>query len=370
MRPLTYLTFDSLQEGVGASQALSYVLKIAQNREVRVISFEKDAPPSTLLETMANNGVTWTPLDFGRFGALGGVSRIYRMSRKIDRKTIVHARGNLSAISALIRLPHRWLWDCRSMHSDQRLSLSKAKNKKLVYVVMRIIELLLAKFSSKIIVITNSVKSEFVSRYKIPMNKMQMISTCADIEKFKKTDFPSLDEIRILLSGTFSPAYDLIQINKIIYEMRKRSPVHVTVAASLGATASWADIPYDEYLSVPHDKMPDLIAKSHFGFSIWHNDLGVCLKSVASTKTAEFLSMGRPVFINSRQGDFKELFDNYEIGVVTDASDDKSVKKYVDEMLVLLKNAETNEKCRRLAADNFSLEEGVAKLLEMYKELD
>jgi glycosyltransferase involved in cell wall biosynthesis len=152
--------------------------------------------------------------------------------------------------------------------------------------------------------------------------------------------------------------------------MRKRSPVHVTVAASLGATASWADIPYDEYLSVPHDKMPDLIAKSHFGFSIWHNDLGVCLKSVASTKTAEFLSMGRPVFINSRQGDFKELFDNYEIGVVTDASDDKSVKKYVDEMLVLLKNAETNEKCRRLAADNFSLEEGVAKLLEMYKELD
>lgn len=370
MRPLTYLTFDSLQEGVGASQALSYVLKISRNREVRVISFEKKAPSSSLLETMANNKVTWTPLDFGRFGVLGGISRVSRMARRIDRKTIVHARGNLSAISALIRLPHRWIWDCRSMHSDQRLSLSKAKNRRLVYVVMRIIEMLLAKYSSKIIVITNSVKSEFVLRYKIPIEKMQMISTCADIEKFKKSDFPNLDKIRILLSGTFSPAYDLIQINKIIYEMRKRSPVHVTVAASLGATASWADIPYDEYLSVPHDEMPSLIAKSHFGFSIWHNDLGVCLKSVASTKTAEFLSMGRPVFINSKQGDFRDLFGMYEIGVVTDASDDESVKKYVDEMLALLKNPETGEKCHRLAADHFSLADGVNKLLEVYKELD
>jgi len=362
MRPLTYLTFDSLQEGVGASQALSYVLKIAQNRQVRVISFEKKAPSSSLLETMANNKVTWTPLDFGRFGVLGGISRISRMSRRIDRKTIVHARGNLSAISALVRSPHRWIWDCRSMHSDQRLSLSKAKKRRLVYVVMRIIEMLLAKYSSRIIVITNSVKSEFVSRYRIPIEKMQMISTCADIEKFKKTDFPSLDEIRILLSGTFSPAYDLIQINKIIYEMRKRSPVHVT--------ASWVDIPYDEFLSVPHDEMPNLIAKSHCGFSIWHNDLGVCLKSVASTKTAEFLSMGRPVFINSKQGDFKELFGIYEIGVVTDASDDESVKNYVDEMLALLNNAETIEKCHRLAEDNFSLADGVFKLLEIYKEFD
>jgi glycosyltransferase involved in cell wall biosynthesis len=80
--------------------------------------------------------------------------------------------------------------------------------------------------------------------------------------------------------------------------------------------------------------------------------------------------MGRPVFINSKQGDFKDLFDFYGIGVVTDESDDESVKIYVDEMFSLLASSDTIEKCHRLAADNFSLEDGVIKLLKIYKELD
>jgi glycosyltransferase involved in cell wall biosynthesis len=235
---------------------------------------------------------------------------------------------------------------------------------------MRVLELMLAKFSSRIIVITDAVKTEFVSRYRIPIGKMEMISTCADITKFTKNKLPELEPVRILLSGTFGPAYDLILTNKIIIELRKRLPVHITVAASIGATSSWKDIPYDEYISVPHEKMPELVAQSHLGFSILRNDLGVCLKSVASTKTAEFLSSGRPTFINSNQGDFKKLFDAYEIGVVTEGSDERSVARYVDEMIELLKDKETPDKCRKVAEENFSLDDGVAKLLQIYVELD
>jgi glycosyltransferase involved in cell wall biosynthesis len=235
---------------------------------------------------------------------------------------------------------------------------------------MRVLELMLAKFSSRIIVITDAVKTEFVYRYRIPMVKMEMISTCADITKFTKNKFPDLEPVRILLSGTFGPAYDLILTNKIIIEMRKRLPVHITVAASIGATSSWEEIPYDDYVSMPHEKMPELVSKSHLGFSILRNDLGVCLKSVASTKTAEFLSSGRPTFINSNQGDFKKLFDAYEIGVVTEGCDDKSVIRYVDEMIDLLTDKETPDKCRKVAEENFSLDDGVAKLLEIYVELD
>lgn len=370
MRPLTYLTFDSLQEGVGASQALSYVLKIAKSRKVKVISFEKIGPSLELIEAMSQSEITWEPLEFGKFGTLGGVSRVFRMSREIDKKSIVHARGNLAAISALIRRPRRWIWDCRSMHSDQRLALSSNGKRNLIYWTMRVIEMLLAKYSSRIIVITNAVKPEFVCRYRISNEKMIMISTCVDIKKFEKNELPSFKQIRILLSGTFSSAYDLILINKIIDEMRNRSEVHVTVAASHGATESWQDIPYDEYLSVPHSEMPGLIANSHLGFSIWKNSLGICLKSVASTKTAEFLAMGRPVFINSEQGDFRELFDSYDIGVVTSDSDDESVKVYVDRMFSLLSSKDTAENCHKLAAENFSLEDGVSKLLKIYRELD
>jgi glycosyltransferase involved in cell wall biosynthesis len=370
MRHLTYLTFDSLQEGVGASQALAYVLKIAEGREVTLISFEKTELSKELDEILTNSKVEWIPLKFGKFGVFGGLSRVIRMSRKIERNSIVHARGNLAAISALVRFPYKWIWDCRSMHADQRRSISSGIKSKFVYIIMRLFELMLAKFSSRIIVITDAVKSEFVSRYGIPFGKMEKISTCTDTSKFAKNEIPSTKIVRILLSGTFSPAYDLILTNKIIDEMRKHVPLHITVAASIGATSSWKDIPYDEYLSVPHKKMPELIANSHLGFSILKNDLGVCLKSVASTKTAEFLSSGRPLFVNSNQGDFKRLFDYYEIGVVTDGDDQKSVTRYVNEMISLLSDKETPGKCRKVAEDNFSLDDGVAKLLKIYKELD
>ena len=370
MRSLNYLTFDSLQEGVGASQALSYVLKIAPHRQVKLISFEKNAASQHLIDSLRVAGIEWKPLDFGKFGPVGGVNRILRMSKHIDRKSVVHARGNMSAVSAMLKNPHNWIWDCRSMHADQRLALSGGKLNKLFYVGMRILESFLARLASRIIVITNSVKVVFEDRYSIPNDKMLMISTCVDTDKFIKKPLPANETIRILLSGTFSSAYDLTLINKILAELRTRVNIHVTVAASLGATSSWNSIHYDEYLSVPHDQMNELIEKSHCGFSIWKNDLGICLRSVASTKTAEFLAMGRPVFINSKQGDFQELFNKYSIGVVTNEQDDQSVTRYVDEMLELLLNPSTSDNCRNLAVENFSLDSGVAKLLELYLSLD
>lgn len=370
MRALNYLTFDSLQEGVGASQVMAYVLKIAPHRQVKLISFEKTEPSTKLLKSISDAGIEWKRLDFGKFGPIGGVTRIAKMARQIEKKSIVHARGNLAGIAAMMVNPHQWIWDCRSMHADQRFALSDGRLNKTIYLGMRILELLLARFSSRIIVITNSVKQVFEERYGIPNGKMLMISTCVDTKKFTKKPLPVNSTIKILLSGTFSPAYDLTLITKILEEMSKRNKIHVTIAASLGATSSWKSIPFDKYLSVPHDEMSSLIENSHCGFSIWKNDLGLSLRSVASTKTAEFLAMGRPVFINSKQGDFERLFNDYKIGVITDERDDASVSKYVDEMFTLLLDSNTPSKCRKLAEDNFSLDEGVADLLELYTSLD
>jgi glycosyltransferase involved in cell wall biosynthesis len=369
MRNLTYLSFDSLQEGVGASQVLSYVVMLSKHQKIRLVSFEKEDPPENLRKLIASKGIDWFPLPFGNYGAAGGINRVLRMAQKIERKSIVHARGNLAAISALIRFPRSWVWDCRSMHADQRYSYSDQTSNFIIYRVMLLIEYVLAKSSSRIVVITNAVKPEFQSRYKIEESKMVMISTCVDNEKFAMSDIPNLKELRILLSGSFSSAYDLILTNKIIKEFRRRVSTRVTVAASVGATPTWQSVDFDEYISLPHEMMPHLVAQSHFGFSILRNDLGVCLKSVATTKTAEFLSVGRPVFINSAQGDFQELFDSYDVGVITSDSDDESVKVYVDKMFSLLSSADTAEKCHQLAVENFSLEDGVSKLLGIYREL-
>ena len=42
MKEVQYLTLDSIQEGVGASQVLSYVERLAEKWNIELVSFEKD----------------------------------------------------------------------------------------------------------------------------------------------------------------------------------------------------------------------------------------------------------------------------------------------------------------------------------------
>jgi glycosyltransferase involved in cell wall biosynthesis len=367
---LLYLSFDSLQEGVGSSQVLAYVRKIVHQRPVRIISFEKEMPDTPSIRIIQNAGIAWTPLPFGRFGVLGGLSRLIRMWLEIDRKKIIHARGNLSGLAALLRFPRFWIWDCRSLHADQRRALSDNRSVTPTFIAMRIVEYFLAKQSAAIIVITNAVIPLFISRYKIPKKKISMISTCVDTERFTQVSQSQSSTIKILLAGTFSPAYDIILMNDIIAKLRESRKVWVTVAASVGTTDAWKILDYDEFVSVQHSEMPNLIAKSDLGLSIWKNDLGICLTSVASTKAAEFLACGRPIFVNSLQGDFGSLVKANSVGVVTLGSSSDEVEDYVSQILNLLADPDLGRRCRALAETSFNLNNGVARLLEIYSTFE
>ena len=46
MTEVQYLSFDSLAEGVGASQVLAYARKVSVTHPIKIISFEKEMPDS------------------------------------------------------------------------------------------------------------------------------------------------------------------------------------------------------------------------------------------------------------------------------------------------------------------------------------
>jgi glycosyltransferase involved in cell wall biosynthesis len=369
MQEILYLSFDSLKEGVGASQVLAYMRKVQSVIPVTIISFEKEMPSKSERLAVEKDGIFWRPLPFGSFGLIGGLGRVLRMWLKIDRSKIIHARSTLPALAALLKYPKSWIWDCRSLQADQRKALTTTQKTNLVFLVMRLIEYVLAKRSTFIIVITNAVVPIFTARYKISQNKLTVIPTCVDVEKFKVKPGNQSDPLRILFAGTFSPAYDVQLINKIIGKLKEYTHVTVTIAASQGSTEYWNQVAYDTVISVAHSEMPWLIQQHDLGFSVWRNDLGISLKSVASTKTAEFLACGKPVVINSLQGDFGELIEKYHAGVVTSTESETDIEKYAKEIIALVRDKMTANRCRELALKEFDLNLGVKNLIKLYEKM-
>jgi glycosyltransferase involved in cell wall biosynthesis len=371
MEEVQYLTFDSLKEGVGASQVLAYMREVAKVRPVQVISFEKIEPSEVEIRSLVKSGISWTPLPFNEFGILGGLSRVVRMALLVDRSKIIHARSTLPALSGLLRFSPRLIWDCRSLQADQRRALSGGSYFAPSFLFMRILEGLIARKSKRVIVITKSVMNIVIKRHKISNSKLVFIPTCVDTHRFTYIKSKNQDQIRILLSGTFSAAYDYRLINKIILNLRKRTTVEVIAAISPGSTSNWEKIEIDGVTSKSHLEMPNLIKEFDLGVSLWRNDLGVCLTSVASTKTAEFLASGRPVLINSNQGDLGAIIAKYGIGVVTDGDSELEIESYCDEILRLTRDPKLFERCQKMInEEEYSLESGISKLLSIYRELD
>ena len=235
---------------------------------------------------------------------------------------------------------------------------------------MRLIEFLAASKSSRVIVITESVIPVFTKRYSIPIKKFEVISTCVDTDVFKMQDLPQLEEIKILLSGTFSSAYDLEKTNSIIKCFREFLPTRVTVAVSPGATNNWKLIDFDDVVTSDFTSMPELISEHHLGLSIIRENLGISLKSIATTKTAEFLSVGRPIIVNLNQGDIGGIVDKFNVGVATWGNDSNSLREEVEKMMRILETRGIETKCNDVAREFFSLEKGVEKLIQIYKDLD
>ena len=364
-----YVTFDSLEEGVGASQVLSYILRLNQNYNFTLFSFEKGTPSENLRKRMIDSGVNWIPLQFGKNGLIPGLGRVIRLARYLDPTIPIHARGDTSALAAVLSGSNNFLWDCRALTADQRFSLSNSFTRYPIYIINRIIEFMVAKRSTKINAITTHAAKILSKRYNLPSQKFSMVSTCVDIENFPITPIPETNTIKLLIPGTLSNAYDINLMNLIIKEIRKHEKLEVTLAISKGADKNWPQLDFDKVITLPHSKMAKEISESHFGMSIWKSDLGICLASVSSTKIPEFLSSGRPVITNFNQGDIGMLVEEFSCGVSTDLKSENDIYKYVKKLLALIRDIELPTRCRQLAEEKYSLEKGVEELSENYRIL-
>lgn len=361
---ICFITFDSLNEGVGQSQIVPLVKGLSRKGyKVTVISFEK-VENSNLKLDLEQVGVNWMAFKFGESGIRGLPKRIYLMTRNLPKPDIFHCRSDLPIISLVLRMNTRpFLWDVRSLWYEQKLIIEGRTPSGLLYKLARRIERYAAKNATAINVLAEPLLGELVARNGVIPKIRTVIPTSVDLEKFGFVN-PDNSVKRLLVSGTLNDFYDITTTRKILRAFKDSG---FSIEWARGAESKRANLSesFIEVDIIKHSDMPLKIAQSSFGIAICRTDCLQVLKGVMPTKIAEFLSVGRPVIVSRGMGDLDRLLKESNTGIVLEEGMD--VTEVVAKANHLLLDAELPKRCRKLAEDHFSMDSAIAEYSKTYK---
>jgi glycosyltransferase involved in cell wall biosynthesis len=365
---LTYVSIDSLSEGVGRSQIIPLLVQLsAKGLSINLISLEKENPTKELRQDISDAGIDWKVLEFGKQGLLGGVKRLHIIRKAIGKTRLIHARSDIPALAGLLSHKAPVIWDVRALWSDQRLVMSKSKFLRSIYRAFRLIEWFLYKKSAAISTLSQAGLNALELRYKSASRFSIVVPTSVDLDKFKFSNImPPM--LKALYSGTYNSYYDLAASKSFMGELRKICNIEVHWARPRESFTSSLGVEEKEILNIDSDEMPQFISSYSFGDSVCRQDAGISLSAVMPTKVAEFLAVGRPVVINKGLGDYDFLIRQYRAGIVIDFEVDNLSEK-ANEMLGILADPNTPRRCRDLAEAHFSANKAVESYLSLYMKL-
>jgi len=183
---LTYVTNDSVSEGVGSSQITPLIHRLSKRGlKINLISFEKTNPQTKLITFFKELGVEWNPQPFGPSGLIGGVARINKLRRVISNTDLIHARSDIAAVSALASHQAPVLWDVRSLWADQKVLIQKSSLNKGLYQLYRELEDISARNSSGMSTLTSAVVPILELRNKRIPSLRTVVPTAVDLDRFR-----------------------------------------------------------------------------------------------------------------------------------------------------------------------------------------
>ncbi|MBV8161090.1 MAG: glycosyltransferase [Acidimicrobiia bacterium] len=367
---VTYLSFDAVTTGVGASQVAPYVSRLARRGvDVELHSFEPgiDEYERVRAQLLAA-GVRWKPHRFGGPGAAGGVGRVTRGVGAVRGASLVHARAHLAGAAAVLARCPRWVWDVRALWSEQRIEQGLLRRGSGAERTLRRFERWSARACTGVVTLSAAAIPALEARTGCAIaHKARVISTCVDLDAFKPAPLPSSEPVRLLASGTFNLLYDVPAMVAFVERMAARRPA---VLQRVGPGGSpWegefeaAGVQREER---PFADMPSRLVDAHAGLCILRKE-SASAGAATPTKVAEFLACGRPVVVSAGLGDLPPLLEEGRCGVVLAGTTEDALDAGADQLAALLDDPLLPDRCRTLAEHHFDLDAGVATLIDLYR---
>ena len=365
---LTYITIDSLSEGVGSSQITPLITLLANaGLKISLISYEKSNPGSEVTNHFKSIGVEWNVRDFGQNGLVGGIARLNNLRQEVPKTKLIHARSDIPAVSAIASQQAPVLWDVRSLWADQKIMIQKSHFGTISYPLYRGLESIAATKSLGMSTLTSAVVPILEQRHKVLPHLRTVVTTAVDLNRFQLSSVLP-PKVRALFSGTFNDYYDLDLSRLFMQEFQKQVPAEIHWARPSESQRSEIGVGESRVLVGTQIGMAEMIPNYSFGVSICKLDAGPSLTAAMPTKIGEFLACGRPVVVNKGLGDMDQFLKEYDAGVILDGTP-RNLVESASKLSSLLLDPETPMRCRALAEKYFNMEEGSIKYLDLYSRM-
>jgi glycosyltransferase involved in cell wall biosynthesis len=389
-----YLSYDGMLEPLGQSQVLSYLKRLASNRQIYLVSFEKAADLVNVYERdrIANNiasvGIVWHPLRYHKspsafataWDIFCGISLGLRLVLQ-HRIGLVHARSYVPSVMALTikRLTGvKYIFDMRGFWADERVDGGLWSPSGRMYRFAKGFERRFLLSADHVVSLTHAAVRE-MQHFDYLHGRMPAISvipTCANLTHFKPLPREHTRKNIVLgyvgSVGTWYLFDEVARCFALLLILRPDAKfliVNRNEHAFIRERLDVAGIPLSsvELIAATHAEVPKQMSRMDAG--VFFIKPVFSKQASAPTKLAEFLGCGIPCLSNAGVGDMAEVLEKNHVGVAITSFDDEAMILALKQLINLVDDPESSGRCVASAQKHFSLDEGVRLYGEIYKKL-
>ncbi len=395
---ILYISYDGILEPLGYSQVFNYILKLSENHEIILLTYEKRKDLKTkelnnLRIECKNKNIKWVYLKYHKFPKLfstfydlfiGFVVTFFLII--FNNIKIIHARSYAPSLIAYFfkkMMGIHFIFDMRGFWADEKIESSSWKKNSAIYKITKFYEEKFLLNADKIISLTDKGADE-IRKFKFLKNKnidISVISTCANLNLFKPNEdikhfiLNKTSPLRIGYVGSIRLWYKfdkVINFFKILLKFYPNSILHIVNKGDHFYIRNYLIKnkinPINFFIEERYQyEMPISLKLMNAG--IFFLNPTYSKKASNPTKLAEFLACGIPCITNSGIGDTELILNKNNCGIIVNNFNNENLSKSIFELIKLLNNKQTVINCRKTAEKYFSLDKGVKKISYLYKEL-
>ncbi len=396
---ILYLSYDGILEPLGQSQVLAYLLKLADQYNITLISYEKPADyrqkenRCLLQNQLQQAGIHWHPLRYHK--SPSGPATAYDIFRGVfvaswlvyRRKIqIIHARSYVASVIALVvkRLFRvSFIFDMRGFWADERVDGGIWAKDSRLYRIAKGFEKRFLLHADSVVSLTQAAV-DTMHTFPYLQNRaidFHVITTCTDLTLFDYQRFPVQkkwpDNKAFILgyvgsAGVWYLFDETLLFFKQLLKCIPKARLYILNRGGHEYIKQRLDI---HNIPVNTVKL-ETASREQVGQAMVRMDAGIFFykptwskKATAPTKLGEFLGCGVPCISNAGVGDMAAILQDNRVGIALHDFSAETMQQGLSQLLALCQGKDIKTRCRMAAQQHFSLEKGVQQYRTVYEKL-